>query len=153
MAGGKDDLWRDFPKTAIEFERRFVTEEAYRAYWIEARWAVSRRAPAAAASACGLSVVASYLSAPTATSRKPFKVRLSACSRSPPNATASRPRSCSGSGSYKRAWSWLHKLRAALVRQEREPLYQAVQIDELWSGASARESRWCSSGGCARTSR
>ena len=38
MARDKDDLWRNFPKTAIEFERRFATEEACRAYWIEARW-------------------------------------------------------------------------------------------------------------------
>jgi ribosomal protein L37AE/L43A len=34
-----DDLWREFPKTAIEFEERFATEEDCRAYWIEARWA------------------------------------------------------------------------------------------------------------------
>jgi hypothetical protein len=27
-----------------------------------------------------------------------------------------------GFGSYKTAWTWLHKLRAALVRPEREPL-------------------------------
>jgi hypothetical protein len=38
MARDKDDLWRNFPKTAIEFERRFATEEACRAYWVEARW-------------------------------------------------------------------------------------------------------------------
>src|SRR6185295_3115561 len=38
MVHDKDDLWRNFPKTAIEFERRFATEEACRAYWIEARW-------------------------------------------------------------------------------------------------------------------
>ena len=38
MARDKDDLWRNFPKTAIEFDRRFATEEACRAYWIEARW-------------------------------------------------------------------------------------------------------------------
>jgi hypothetical protein len=34
----RDDLWRDFPKTATEFERRFATEEDCRAYWIKARW-------------------------------------------------------------------------------------------------------------------
>ena len=34
----RDDLWRDFPKTATEFEARFATEEDCRAYWIEARW-------------------------------------------------------------------------------------------------------------------
>ena len=33
-----DDLWRDFPKTATEFEARFATEEDCRAYWMEARW-------------------------------------------------------------------------------------------------------------------
>ena len=31
-------LWRDFPKTATEFEARFATEADCRAYWIEARW-------------------------------------------------------------------------------------------------------------------
>ena len=33
-----NDLWRDFPKTAQEFEARFATEDDCRAYWIEARW-------------------------------------------------------------------------------------------------------------------
>ena len=33
-----DDLWRDFPKTATEFEARFATEADCRAYWIAARW-------------------------------------------------------------------------------------------------------------------
>ena len=28
MARDKDDLWRNFPKTAIEFERRFATKGA-----------------------------------------------------------------------------------------------------------------------------
>ena len=34
----RDDLWRNFPKTAPEFEARFATEADCRAYWIEARW-------------------------------------------------------------------------------------------------------------------
>ena len=33
-----NDLWRDFPKTATEFEARFATEADCRAYWIEAGW-------------------------------------------------------------------------------------------------------------------
>ena len=33
-----DSLWRDFPKTATEFEAHFATEEDCRAYWIKARW-------------------------------------------------------------------------------------------------------------------
>ena len=39
-----------------------------------------------------------------------------------------------GFGSYKTAWSWLHKLRAALVRPDREPLGPFVQIDETLVG-------------------
>ncbi len=39
-----------------------------------------------------------------------------------------------GFGSYKTAWSWLHKLRAALVRPEREPLGPFVQMDEALVG-------------------
>ena len=33
-----DDLWREFPRTATEFDERFATEEDCRAYWIKARW-------------------------------------------------------------------------------------------------------------------
>ena len=39
-----------------------------------------------------------------------------------------------GFGSYKTAWTWLHKLRAALVRPEREPLGPFVQMDEALVG-------------------
>ena len=33
-----DDLWRDFPKTAAEFEARFASEQDCRDWWIKARW-------------------------------------------------------------------------------------------------------------------
>jgi ISXO2-like transposase domain len=39
-----------------------------------------------------------------------------------------------GFGSYKTAWSWLHKLRAAMVRSDSEPLGPFVQIDETLVG-------------------
>jgi transposase-like protein len=39
-----------------------------------------------------------------------------------------------GFGSYKTAWTWLHKLRAALVRPDREPLGPFVQMDEALVG-------------------
>jgi hypothetical protein len=58
----KDDLWRDFPKTATEFEARFATEEDCRAHWIAARWGGK---PACA----GPSVTAAPSSVPTAATR------------------------------------------------------------------------------------
>jgi len=39
-----------------------------------------------------------------------------------------------GFGSYKTAWSWLHKLRAAMVRSDSEPLGPFVQVDEALVG-------------------
>ena len=39
-----------------------------------------------------------------------------------------------GFGSYETAWTWLHKLRAAMVRSDSEPLGPLVQIDEALVG-------------------
>ena len=152
MAGEADDLWRDFPKTAMEFERRFATEEDCRAYWIEARWGGT---PACArcnstrvwterggflfeCAECGhqTSLTSGTLLEKT---RKPFKMWFRAVFE-----ISSRRNGISGKdlqrimgfGSYKTAWSWLHKLRAALVRPDREPLAQAVQIDEGFVGGT-----------------
>ena len=35
-----------------------------------------------------------------------------------------------GFGSYQTAWTWLHKLRKAMVRPDREPLAGRVEADE-----------------------
>src|SRR5204863_7224048 len=39
-----------------------------------------------------------------------------------------------GLGSYQTAWTWLHKLRKAMVRPEREPLAGRVEADEAHVG-------------------
>ena len=39
-----------------------------------------------------------------------------------------------GFGSYQTAWTWLHKLRAALSPEDREPLGPFVQVDEALVG-------------------
>jgi transposase-like protein len=40
-----------------------------------------------------------------------------------------------GLGSYKTAWSWLHKLRRAMVRPDRDRLTGRVEVDETVLGA------------------
>ncbi len=40
----------------------------------------------------------------------------------------------SGKGSYQTAWSWLHKIRKAMVRPERTPLSARVEADETYVG-------------------
>jgi transposase-like protein len=39
-----------------------------------------------------------------------------------------------GFGSYQTAWSWLHKIRKAMVRPDREPLAERVEVDETYVG-------------------
>jgi len=48
-----------------------------------------------------------------------------------------------GLGSYETAWAWLHKLRRAMVRPDRELLSGLVEVDESFIGgpAAARQAR------------
>lgn len=49
-----------------------------------------------------------------------------------------------GFGSYETAWSWMHKLRRAMVRPDRERLgghHVAVELDETWIGGRAHLGR------------
>ena len=39
-----------------------------------------------------------------------------------------------GFGSYGTAWSWLHKIREAMVRPDRQPLAERVEADETYVG-------------------
>ena len=41
-----------------------------------------------------------------------------------------------GFGSYQTAWSWLHKIRKAMVRPERPPLAARVEADEMLIGGA-----------------
>ena len=148
----KHDLWRNFPKTAPEFEARFATEEDCRAYWIEARWGGK---PACAAcmservwperggtlfecAACGHQTSLTSGTALQGT-RKPFKMWFRAVveiSSRRNGISAKDLQRIMGFGSYETAWTWLHKLRAALVRPGREPLSRHVQIDEGFVGGT-----------------
>jgi Zn ribbon nucleic-acid-binding protein len=145
-----DALWRDFPKTATEFEARFATEADCRAYWIEARWGGK---PACArcgntrvwserdgflfeCANCGhqTSLTSGTLLEKT---RKPFKMWFRAVfeiSTRRTGISAKDLQRIMGFGSYGTAWTWLHKLRAAMVRSDSEPLGPFVQTDEALVG-------------------
>lgn len=145
-----DDLWRDFPKTATEFEERFATEEACRGYWIMARWGgepacarchskrvwTIRDGTAFECAECGhqTSLTAGTLLEKT---RKPLKVWFRAIfeiSTRRTGISAMDLMRIMGFGSYKTAWTWLHKIRAAMVRSDSEPMGPFVQIDEALVG-------------------
>lgn len=146
----RDDLWRDFPKTATEFEKRFATEEDCRAYWIEARWGgkpacarckstrvwTIREGTTFQCADCRhqTSLTSGTLLEKT---RKPLKMWFRAVFEISTRRTGISAKDLErimGFGSYKTAWTWLHKLRAALVRPDREPLGPFVQMDEALVG-------------------
>jgi len=145
-----DDLWRDFPKTATEFEARFATEEDCRAYWIEARWGGTPSCARCASTRvwtiregttfecadCGhqTSLTSGTLLEKT---HKPLKMWFRAIfeiSTRRTGISAKDLQRIMGFGSYKTAWSWLHKLRAAMGRSDSEPLGPFVQVDEALVG-------------------
>ena len=146
----QDDLWRDFPRTAPEFEARFATEEDCRRWWIEARWGgrpacarctgtrlwTIRDGTTFECADCGhqTSLTAGTLLEKT---RKPLKMWFRAVfevSARRNGISAKDLQRIMGFGSYETAWTWLHKLRAALVRPEREALGPFVQMDEALVG-------------------
>jgi transposase-like protein len=146
-----DDLWRDFPKTAVAFEKRFATEDDCRAYWIQARWGgkpactkcqctrvwIVHQGRHFECADCGHQTSLTS-GTPLEKTRKPLKMWFRAVFE-----ISSRRNGISGKelqrimgfGSYETAWTWLHKLRASLVRPNREPLGRDVQVDEAFVGA------------------
>lgn len=145
-----DDLWRDFPKTATEFEARFATEEDCRAYWIKARWGgepacascnskrvwTIRQGTTFECADCGhqTSLTSGTVLEKT---RKPFKMWFRAIfeiSTRRTGISAKDLQRIMGFGSYETAWTWLHKLRAAMARSDSEPLGPFVQTDETLVG-------------------
>ncbi len=151
----QDDLWRSFPRTALEFEERFASEEACREYWIEVRWGGTvgcnrcgctkvwplRDGRLYECADCGhqTSLTSCTLLAGT---RKPLKAWFRAIfeiSVHRHGISAKDLQRIMGFGSYKTAWTWLHKLRRAFVRPEREPLAAMIQLDEGLVGGKGSE--------------
>jgi len=145
-----DDLWRNFPKTAQEFEKRFATEEDCRDYLMQVRWG-GRPACACCKSTrvwrlsrgtwfecadCGhqTSLTSGTVLEKT---RKPLKLWFRAIFEMTTHRTGISAKDLQrllGFGSYETAWTWLHKLRAAMAPKGREPLGPFVQVDEALVG-------------------
>ena len=145
-----DDLWRDFPKTAMEFGARFATEEDCQAYLMQVRWGgvpvcakcrstkvwTIRNGKWFECADCShqTSLTSGTLLHRT---RKPLKMWFRAVFEISTRRTGISDKDLQrvlGLGSYETPWTWLHKLRAALVRPDREPLGPFVQADETLVG-------------------
>ena len=139
----------DFPRTLPEFERRFATGEACRAYLVQLRWPGGFRCPKCGhekawpirvvllqCAACGrqTSVTAGTIFQDT---RAPLTTWFRAMwwvTSQKTGASAKGLQQVLGFGSYETAWTWLHKLRRAMVRPGRERLTGHVEVDETLLG-------------------
>jgi len=139
----------DYPKTLIEFEERFRTEEACIEYLFKLRWPEGFRCPRCRHSEAwhirrGLykcahcrfetSVTAGTIFQDT---RKPLRLWFRAIwhlTSQKYGANALGLKRVLGLGSYETAWMWLHKLRRAMIRPGRDRLSGTVQVDETYIG-------------------
>lgn len=140
----------DYPRTLSELEGRFSTEEACLSYLSGLRWPEGFRCPRCRGSrswasarglltcgACGhqASVTAGTIFQDT---RKPLTTWFRAIwwvTSQKTGASALGLQRVLGLASYETAWSWLHKLRRAMVRTGRDRLSGVVEVDESYLGA------------------
>src|SRR5580658_7437822 len=140
----------DYPRTLQEFEARFSTEEGCREYLFQLRWPEGFRCPRCGCGRawavrstlfqgsrcnCQTSVTAGTVFQDT---RKPLATWFRAMwyvTSQKNGASALGLQRVLGLGSYRTAWSWLHKLRRAMVRSGRDRLAGWVEVDETYLGA------------------
>lgn len=139
----------DYPRTLGELEERFATEESCRTYLAALRWPDGFRCPGcgggqAWAMQRGLWVCRTcqrQTSVTTGTifqdTRKDLRTWFRAiwwvCSQKN-GVSALGVQRVLGLGSYETAWTWMHKLRRAMVRPGRERLRGRVEVDETYIG-------------------
>ena len=139
----------DYPRTVEEFEKRFASEESCREYLTKLRWPDGFRCPR-----CGgdrafvirstlfqccecrhqTSVTAGTIFQDT---RKPLRTWFRAMwyvTSQKNGASAVGLQRVLELASYETAWTWLHKLRRAMVRPDRDRLSGWVEVDETLVG-------------------
>ena len=141
-----------YPRTILELEDRFATEDACREYLMHLRWPEGFICPR-----CGgqggwpatrgrvvchgcrhqASVTAGTIFQDT---HKPLRLWFRAIwqvTSQKNGASAANIQQVLGLGSYWTAWTWLHKLRRAMVRPGRECLHGRVEVDETYVGGES----------------
>ena len=138
----------DYPRTLQEFDEWFSTEKACVDYLKRLRWSDGFICPTCqgrkswhtetgfilcATCERRVSVIAGTIFQGT---RKPLKLWFQAMwyvTSQKFGGNALGLQRVLGLGSYQTAWSWLHKMRRAMVRPERERLSGNVEVDEKWN--------------------
>lgn len=139
----------DFPETLQKFDERFGTEAACREYLARLRWPNGFRCPKCGhdrgwtnvrndieCAQCGhqTSLTAGTVFEGT---RRPLSLWFKAMwwiTTQKTGGSAVGLQRLLGLRSYQTAWTWLHKLRRAMVRHGREKLVGTVEVDDAFVG-------------------
>jgi transposase-like protein len=135
--------------TFDEFVKRFSTEEQCRDYLFQLRWPNGFKCPRCGCNeyrllrntlfdckACKyqVSVIAGTIFQDTRTSLRTWFIAIWWITTQKYGASAEGLQQVLGLGSYETAWTWLHKIRKAMVRSDRTKLSGVVEIDEAYIG-------------------
>jgi len=147
----------DYPRSLLEMERRFATEDACREYLTKLRWGHGFLCPACegkvgwedrrhrwTCQSCRrqTTVTAGTIFEGTHLPLQLWFRAVWLVTSQKSGASALGVKRVLGLGSYETAWLWLHKLRRAMVRPGRDRLYGTVEVDEAFvGGASSRTGR------------
>lgn len=139
----------DFPKTLMELEQRFNNEKACREYLYKLRWPNGFQCNQCGVQKCWLRANGLYecsgcgqqVSITAGTIFQDTKKPLTLWFRAIWHITSQKYGTNAlglqrvlGFGSYRTAWTWLHKLRRAMVRPGRDRLSGIVEVDETYIG-------------------
>jgi transposase-like protein len=142
----------DLPRDLPTFIARFGTDEQCRDHLLEARWPggfrcrtcghdeayVLARRNIYECAACGQqhSLLTGTIFEQTKTDLAKWFLAIYLVTSSKGGISAMELQRQMGFGSYQTAWSWLHKIRRAMVAPGRQPLAQRVEADETYLGAA-----------------
>ena len=140
----------DYPRTFLEFDKFFDNEVACREYLIRLRWAsgfVCARCQSRAGAwttsrgylhcrACEAetSITAGTVFQDTRSPLRTWFLAMWFVTSQKHGVSALGLKRVLGLSSYQTAWTWLHKLRRAMVRPGRERLTGTVEVDETYVG-------------------
>jgi transposase-like protein len=146
----------DYPRTQLEMERRFSSDEHCRTYLFALRWPKGFVCPRCNGKKawpmsrglwlCGKCRHQTSVAADTIfqDSHMPLTVWFRAMwhvTSQKSGASALGVQRVLGLGSYKTAWAMLHKLRRAMVRPGRDRLTGTVEVDETYWGGEEEDVR------------
>jgi|SRR5271169_1682205 len=145
----------EYPRNLTELEANFSTEENCRAYLARQRWPEGFRCPRCggakgwpvrmllecAGCGCQTSVTAGTIFQDTRTPLALWFRAMWWVTTQKNGASALGLQRVLGLRSYETAWTWLHKLRRAMVRPERDRLTGRVEVDETYLGGREEDLR------------